>query len=78
MRRRSSPWYFELPTRYVTARVVIPQRAEFHELWFTVFREGRLQPSVEALSKGPKVLLIVELGVLEPRWRRESKAGGRG
>ena len=58
------------------ARVVIPRRDKFHELWFTVFREGRLQSGVEALSKGHSVLLIVELGVLEPRWR-ESKAGGR-
>ena len=49
-RKKFSPLDSELPIFYTTTQVVVPWRAEFHVLGFSVICEGRLQPGVETLS----------------------------
>ena len=67
MRRGGPPRYMELPILDATTCVIVPRRAEFHEMGFTAVREDLLQPSIEALCESREILFIAELGVLELR-----------
>ena len=71
----NSPGHAELPILYAATWIVVPRGTKFHVAGSTVVREGRLQPGIETLGQGRKVMFVVELRVFESHWMGESKAG---